>query len=286
MTVHRSQQLVVLGLLVLAGALAGCGEEEGRSAQRGMGRGRAKPVAVATAPKEGTSERSEAGKEQASEDAAAYEHEESGQFRDPFHSYLEEFQRKAEGPVDEDSPRSATEMYDVGQFSLVGVITGTPVPKAMLADPTGFAHVVRPGDRIGKQGGRIAAIYANEVVVTTSNPRLGDEESRLMLYAEGQGGMAQYGLAIIDSGAAEKKAAGPDEERFLQQLDLQQILRSSAAARQQASARATAASGTPEARRSPGRGPQDLPAIPVVPVLVKPPPSSGGAAATPGNDRR
>lgn len=281
---HGSQLRLALVLLVGALALSSC-EEEGRSSQRGMGGGGAAKAggAAAAGKAAGAAAAASGGAEAAPDDEAPlHEHEESAQFRDPFRSYLAEFQRKAEGPVDDDSPRSPTEMYDVGQFTLIGVITGTPVPKAMLQDPTGFAHVVRPGDRLGKQGGRVAAIYGNEVVVTTPNPRLGDEEARLTLYPAGQGDIEQYGLAIVESSAEEKKAAGPDEERFLQQLDLQQILRSSAAARQQASARATASGGGDGDGARP-TGARDLPPIPVVPVVLQPSPA-GGTRPQPGDD--
>ncbi len=271
-----------LSLLALCGAvtLAGCGEDEGRLSIASRGAPGAAAQAAA-APK--AAEAKAAEPEEDSE--TQYEHEESSQFRDPFRSFLREFQRKAEGPVDEDTPRSPTELYDVGQYKLVGVITGTPVPKAMVVDPTGYGHMIRPGDRIGKQGGRVAAIYGNEVVVRTPNPRMGDEESSLHLYPPGQE-QKSYELNVVEAAKA-PGAKSTDEERFLQQLDLQRILAASAAARQRAAAEsgagAATAGDTPQANI-----PQDLPAIPIVPILpgmmMQPPPSGGGASGSDGNN--
>lgn len=77
--------------------------------------------------------------------------------RDPFRSYLLDAvsRRRAERA----SRRiEETESFDLGQYHLTGVLTGTSQPKAMVEDPTGKAFVVRIGARLGRAGGRVARI--------------------------------------------------------------------------------------------------------------------------------
>ena len=61
------------------------------------------------------------------------------------------------------------EQYELAQLTLVAIITGTPVPKAMFLDSTRFGHIAKEGDRIGKDGGRITDIRSNEVEVTINS---------------------------------------------------------------------------------------------------------------------
>lgn len=77
--------------------------------------------------------------------------------RDPFRSYLldavsrraaEHAQRRVE----------ETEAYELSQYHLTGVLTGTSQPKAMVEDPTGKAFVLRIGARLGRAGGRVSRI--------------------------------------------------------------------------------------------------------------------------------
>ncbi len=272
-----------LALLLAVALLAGCGDD-GPKRRSIASRRKAAKQAEQAAKKGEAPDKSKRAPIEVSEDEGLYEHEEGAKLRDPFYSYLAEFQRKAEGPATEDVRRSPTEMYDVGQYRLIGVISGTPVPKAMVVDPTGFGHVIRPGDRIGKQGGRVAAIYSNEVVIRTPNPRLGDEETSLYLYPPGSE-QAAYRLNVVASEIEEEEAEGSEEQQFLQQLDLQRIL--SGAAARQATSQQPGAGGQ-------GRGEggkkvaADLPAIPMVPVLpgfmVKRPIGGGAVAPEPQAD--
>ena len=176
-----------LALLLLLPA--GCGEDETRVSRSGRpvtdeggapAAAKAAPVAAAAS----SSQADEAGGAEGLESPTAFIHDEAPTYRDPFRSFLEEFEKRTEGPAGEEVPRTPTEEYDVNQFKVVGIITGTPVPKAMVVDPTGFGHVIRPGDRIGRQGGRVVAIYSNEVVVQSTTPTV--EDTMLYLNAPGQ----------------------------------------------------------------------------------------------------
>ncbi len=75
----------------------------------------------------------------------------------------------AEGEV---RTREPLERFALGQLTLVAIISETAVPKAMLIDGEGFGHVVKEGDRVGRNGGVISDIRDNEVEVLEGN----DEE--------------------------------------------------------------------------------------------------------------
>lgn len=118
--------------------------------------------------------------------------------RDPFRSYLldavarrraEHAQRRVE----------ETESFELNQYHLTGVLTGTSQPKAMVEDPTGKAFVVRIGARLGRGGGRVSRIDSTglqvieesldpqgmrlQVPVTLMLPVLNPDESALGLGA-------------------------------------------------------------------------------------------------------
>lgn len=69
--------------------------------------------------------------------------------------------------VDEEAtgPQDPLQQYNIAQLDLIGIISEVAVPKAMFVDPEGFGHVVKEGDRIGRQGGTIVDIRDNEVDV-------------------------------------------------------------------------------------------------------------------------
>jgi len=56
--------------------------------------------------------------------------------------------------------------FDIGQLSLVAVISGDASPVAMLEDTQGTGYIVRKNSRIGKHAGRISNIYQNCLVIS------------------------------------------------------------------------------------------------------------------------
>ncbi|MBI5508416.1 MAG: pilus assembly protein PilP [Deltaproteobacteria bacterium] len=84
--------------------------------------------------------------------------------RDPFHSYLadldEQVNSEREHKIEE------TEKYELDQYRLTGLVTGTAQPNAMVEDPTGRGHVLHIGTRLGKNGGRVTRIADDAIVVT------------------------------------------------------------------------------------------------------------------------
>jgi Tfp pilus assembly protein PilP len=88
--------------------------------------------------------------------------------RDPFRSYLLDAMARRQA---ERSQRQLeeTESYELSQYHLTAVLTGTSQPKAMIEDPTGKAFVVRIGSRVGRAGGRVSRIDSTGIVVLEEN---------------------------------------------------------------------------------------------------------------------
>ena len=75
--------------------------------------------------------------------------------------------------------------FDVGQFKLIGIVTGGKENKAMVTDPNGKGYVLRVGMTIGKNEGRVTAITNNGVDVVEQfrddNGRVRKENIRITL---------------------------------------------------------------------------------------------------------
>ena len=75
--------------------------------------------------------------------------------------------------------------FDVGQFKLIGIVTGGKENKAMVTDPNGKGYVLKIGMTIGKNEGRITAITNSGVNVMEQfkddNGRVRKENIRLTL---------------------------------------------------------------------------------------------------------
>jgi type IV pilus assembly protein PilP len=76
--------------------------------------------------------------------------------RDPFRTFS-----TATPPPKDTRPRKSRH-FALDQLKLVGLVTGTPTPRAMLVDPTGKGWVVTPGELVGspepvREGDRVAS---------------------------------------------------------------------------------------------------------------------------------
>lgn len=90
--------------------------------------------------------------------------------RNPFAIDVETVLPSAVAKVEEERPVEPLEQFTLSQLTLIGVISETAVPKAMFVDSDGFGHMVKEGDRIGRQGGIITDIRDNEVDVQEGSP--------------------------------------------------------------------------------------------------------------------
>jgi type IV pilus assembly protein PilP len=80
--------------------------------------------------------------------------------RDPFQALV--MVRK---PLLKAVPQTPLQKYSLAQLRLIGLIIGKGRPRAMVQAPDGKAYILKPGTRIGKNGGRVAAIKRTAVVV-------------------------------------------------------------------------------------------------------------------------
>lgn len=93
--------------------------------------------------------------------------------RDPFQIYLDDVRPKTEGTAEggQENPCSGELCEaDAGGLTLIAIITGTAVHKAMVVDSLGVGHMVRAGDVVGKSPYRITRITRNEVVMKPLQP--------------------------------------------------------------------------------------------------------------------
>jgi type IV pilus assembly protein PilP len=65
--------------------------------------------------------------------------------RDPFHAYA-----PAPPPPSSDTRPRKAKRYGVDQLTLVGVVTSTALPRAVLVDPRGKGWIVTPGEIVGR----------------------------------------------------------------------------------------------------------------------------------------
>lgn len=59
--------------------------------------------------------------------------------------------------------------WEVDQLHLVAVVTGTGSPVAMVEDPDGVGHVVRPGTQVGKHNGKVTNIGKSDLLVVENS---------------------------------------------------------------------------------------------------------------------
>lgn len=148
MWLKTMRTIVASGLTVAVFAIAGCDDEEDYAA----------PAAPAQAKKNGAVEKADETADEAVEEIFTYN---AVDRRDPFRSYFADL-NKADA---EEGELSELQQIELDQFRLVGVITGTATPMAMVQDNSGKGYTVKIGTRIGKQLGQIKQIRRGEVVI-------------------------------------------------------------------------------------------------------------------------
>jgi len=74
--------------------------------------------------------------------------------------------------------------FDVTRFQLVAVLTGLGAPRAMIMLPNRQTEIIRVGDTLGKNNGKVHRINDSEVVVRES-------------YKDYQGKMRSYFTSLV-----------------------------------------------------------------------------------------
>lgn len=92
-----------------------------------------------------------------SRDDKSYYYEPSKMKRDPFQPL-----------ADAGSNKSLLTAFDVTRFQLVAVLTGLGSPRAMIMLPNKETEIIRVGDKLGKNSGKVHRINDSEVVVKES----------------------------------------------------------------------------------------------------------------------
>ncbi len=88
--------------------------------------------------------------------------------RNPFQPDIEVLQPVNVPTEGDERTLEPLEQYSLGELELVAIISEVAVPKAMFIDPEGFGHVLKEGDRIGRNAGVISDVRDNEVEITES----------------------------------------------------------------------------------------------------------------------
>ena len=84
--------------------------------------------------------------------------------RDPFYSYIADLESSLEAAAQR--KHEPTEAFELDQYRLTGLVTGTAQPRAMVEDPEGKGHVIKIGSRLGKRGGVVTRINPDGLLVT------------------------------------------------------------------------------------------------------------------------
>lgn len=86
---------------------------------------------------------------------------------DPFKPFISEDKAGDKSkPVSSGSVALPLQSLDVGQLTLIAVITNSREPYAMVEDASGRGYILRTGSRVGTQEGVVTGIRADRVVVT------------------------------------------------------------------------------------------------------------------------
>jgi len=148
MTAHKTYALVLMACALAACASGSDSLDVGSAAQNAAPKAPHKPLDDKAAAPKATS---------------AFAYRAAGR-RDPFRSYLIDAMARRQAERNQ-RQLEETESYELSQYHLTGVLTGTSQPKAMVEDPSGKAHMVRIGSRLGRGGGRVSRIDSTGLVV-------------------------------------------------------------------------------------------------------------------------
>jgi len=83
--------------------------------------------------------------------------------RDPFRSYLRLFTDK-QGPKTPKVP-AIFDKFALEELTLIGIVSGDAVPRAMFRDPGGLGQTIKRGDYISKSAARVTKILSDRVIL-------------------------------------------------------------------------------------------------------------------------
>ena len=83
--------------------------------------------------------------------------------RDPFRSYLRLFTDK-QGPRTPKVP-AIFDKFALEELTLIGIVSGDAIPRAMFRDPGGLGQTIKRGDYISKAAARVTKILSDRVIL-------------------------------------------------------------------------------------------------------------------------
>jgi Tfp pilus assembly protein PilP len=83
--------------------------------------------------------------------------------RDPFRSYLKMFTDK-QGPKTPKVP-AIFDKFSLEELTLIGIVSGDAIPRAMFRDPGGLGQTIKRGDYISKAAARVTKILSDRVIL-------------------------------------------------------------------------------------------------------------------------
>ena len=219
-------QLCIVLLAGTAVVLASCGDEPAPAGRKRREKKQKKEEGAAGDPGSAAAADGNLAAKDGNPQEAPYSFNENFSGRDPFRSYLREFAITEVGREDPiEKIRTHLERFDLNELTPMAIITGTAVPKAMVTDPSGMGHVIQPGTRLGRRGGKVVRISTNSIVIRHVDEELGTvKETRIRLHTEEDGG-GQYRLNVIRHDLeADERARAAAKESVLEGLDVEELL--------------------------------------------------------------
>lgn len=137
-----------------------------------------------------------------------------GQRRNPFQPDIDVIVPAETGESTEEERLEPLQRFQLSELELVAIISEIAVPKAMFIDPEGFGHVLKEGDRIGRNSGVLSDIRDNEVEITeTTGEDGGQTRLRTMKLREVELSMGSESALSEEERAALDKLLQTEEGR-------------------------------------------------------------------------
>jgi Tfp pilus assembly protein PilP len=115
--------------------------------------------------------------------------------------------------VDPGTKLTPLQLYDIDQLKLAFTNTATSSPSAMIVDPTGRGHIVGIGDFLGKNWGKVSAIYREKLTITETmvdpNTNAVFTKYSEMNMPKTLGEKQDYDLKVLESEANDSNIAAP-----------------------------------------------------------------------------
>jgi Tfp pilus assembly protein PilP len=93
--------------------------------------------------------------------------------RDPFKSFLRLFVERR--PLPTRTVPAIFEKFALEELTLIGVVSGDTLPRAMFRDPGGLGQTVRRGDYLSKSAARVTKILSDRVILELSEASVSGE---------------------------------------------------------------------------------------------------------------